>query len=59
MNEQEKIIRYFDSFIKLKEAEIRRLKARKFRMLVESESNCHLLTYPYYWLKWKKTEMKK
>ena len=53
METEEKIMRYFNSFIGLKKAEIKNLKARKFRMLVESEPNCNLITYPYYFLKWR------
>lgn len=54
MRKEEKIIRCFDSYIKLREAQIRNLKAKKFRMLVENEPKCNLITYPYYWFKWKK-----
>ena len=52
---EEKIRRYFDSYIKLREAQIKNLRAKRFRMLVENEKNCNLITYPYYWLKWRGT----
>ena len=47
------IIRYFNSYIKLKRAEIKNMKAKKFRMLVENEPNCSIITYPYYFIKWR------
>ncbi len=58
MRNEENIIRYFNSHIKLEKARLRNLKAKKFRMLVENESNCNLLTYPFYFIKWK-TKYKK
>ena len=48
-----KIIKYFNAEIRLKKAEIKYLKTKKFKMLVENEPKCNLITYPYYWLKWK------
>lgn len=57
-NKEKNIIRYFNARIRLEKAIINNLKAKKFKILVENEKNCSIITYPYYYLKWKIKEWK-